>query len=187
MLVRKNVAQDQGLPLPDASIVTSLLANLASNPGLQALGDTIDHIYDVAIAFADELSDEQRAGLVKSESGRLQDHRIAFLLGYTPPTEAWLGLVTTQNTSNGQSGNSSTNRSSFNPHSPAGSRPSPGQPQRAPMPTHQRQGQNQAQQKQFNPPIHYPVKPWELLPDQGNPGGANDTAISLSLYGARKA
>jgi hypothetical protein len=41
--------------------------------------------------------------------------------------------------------------------------------------------------KQFGPPIPFQVKNWDLLPDQGSiAGSANDTAISLSLFGTRK-
>jgi hypothetical protein len=52
----------------------------------------------------------------------------------------------------------------------------------------QQQQTGSALGKSFGPVVAFPLKHWELLPDQGASGGAaNDTAISLALVGTRRA
>jgi mediator of RNA polymerase II transcription subunit 12 len=50
------------------------------------------------------------------------------------------------------------------------------------------QQQSGGASKGIGPAVPFPLKRWELLPDQGVSGGAaNDTAISLALVGTRRA
>lgn len=67
------------------------------------------------------------------------------------------------------------------------------------QPNQQQQAPNIKEKVQFNPPVPFPLRRWEILPDASGtgPGGGtaampgtardvNDTAISLTLFGARK-
>lgn len=160
-------------------------------PLLQERQETLDYVFDVSTLLADDLSDEQRFMFARFESQRLSEPRIFFLLGSSPPADGWLGLVTSQapvgvatSTSSsvgapGRAGHSQPIQGA----SPAWNGP---QPLPRPQPG-QRPAVGSNQQKLFNPPVQYPLKRWELLPDQGSTGAINDTAISLSLFGARKA
>lgn len=141
-------------------------------------------MFDVAACLSDELSDDARAQFSKTELHI--DPRISFLFGPTTVTDGWLGLVTSTHTLQHPGSISRPNTP------PARFGPGQQQPGSARMqqraPTHQRQASSSMQnsQKSFNPPVPFPLRRWELLPDQGNNASGNDTAISLSLFGARK-
>jgi hypothetical protein len=160
-------------------------------PQLQEHPETLEYVFDVSALLADDLSDEQRSIFARFESQRLSDPRIFFLLGSSPLADGWLGLVTSQNpvgaatSASGSVGTPGRTGQSqpVQGASPAWTGP---QPVTRPQPG-QRTAAGSSQQKLFNPPVQYPLKRWELLPDQGSTGAVNDTAISLSLFGARKA
>jgi hypothetical protein len=138
-------------------------------------------MFDVAMSFSDDISDDVRTHFLKTEP--LHDPRISFLFGPVAVTDGWLGLVTVNNAFQPPGSSSQPNTP------PARYGPGPPQPGSARMQqrasTPQRQSV-QTLQKSFNPPVPFPLRRWELLPDQGNNASGNDTAISLSLFGARK-
>ncbi|TID17547.1 Mediator of RNA polymerase II transcription subunit 12 [Venturia nashicola] len=170
----------------DSAPVLPVLFALLHSPWLEAYPMTAELVCDISAQFADDLPDEMRVHLLRSESLKYKyDARIAFLLGPVQQTEGWLGLVTTNTApSLAQPGTPTTSSARFGA----------GQPQlnaRAqlparPQPPSQRPGGQAGQQKSFNPPVPFPLRRWELLPDQGSTTGGNDTSISLSLFGARK-
>lgn len=170
----------------DSAPVLSVLFALLHHPWLEAYPMTAELVCDISAQFADDLPDEMRVHLLRSESLKYKhDTRIAFLLGPVQQTEGWLGLVTTNTApSIPQVGTPTTSAARFGA----------GQSQmnaRAQLPARhqpppQRQGGQTGQQKSLNPPVPFPLRRWELLPDQGSTTGGNDTSISLSLFGARK-
>jgi hypothetical protein len=178
-------------------------------PQLQLFQDTMDFVFDTATMLVDDFSDEQRAFLSRSDCWRTSDSRLAFLQGPTGSSnlDSWLGLVLSQqptpsNTNSSASAPSSQSNIGRNalPQTPS-SQPSPRAQQapqngRTPAPQHgssntmrQMPGQqsNANAAKSFLPPTQFTLKYWELLPDQGNTGAVNDTAISLAMFGTKKA
>jgi mediator of RNA polymerase II transcription subunit 12 len=170
----------------DSAPVLSILFALLYNHLMEAYPATAEFVCDVAAQFADDLPDDMRVHLLRSEMHKHRDDaRIVFLLGPTPQTEGWLGLVTTNTSPPTMPPISAptTSTTRFGPsQQQMGARAQlPARPQPP-----QRPGASAGQQKSFNPPVPFPLRQWELLPDQGSTTGGNDTSISLSLFGARK-
>ena len=177
------------------------LALLLNHPKLQYSPTTLEYLFDVAAYFSDDLMDEQRVQISRSEFVTSNDRTINFLFGSTQSPDAWLGLVT----SNIVPSVPPTPSSATSMASPLPPRPGPNQLARQPSnlqsrtgtPAQQRPGGGPPlQQKTFNPPVPYPLRRWEII-DLGGPQNpnaalqpnglaANDTAISLTLFGARK-
>jgi mediator of RNA polymerase II transcription subunit 12 len=162
------------------------LCILITESQLETFQSTSEFIFDVAAYLSDDLSDDLRAHFLKSECQRRNDDpRISFLFGPNQVTDGWVGLVTT-NHSTSSSGPISR------PNTPP-ARFGPGQQQLSGMRAQQRPPAPQRQAnpmpnppKSFNAPVPFTLRRWELLPEQGNNSSGNDTAISLSLFGARK-
>lgn len=182
--VRKTMSEGhQSTPL-DQSLLSTLCAVVVL-PQLQGRPETLEYAFDVSALLSDDFTDDQHLAFAKFEAQRLADPRVFFLLGSSPSSDGWLGLVTSQAvagttasaSSVGTPGRIAYGQQASSSTPAPGARPQPGQ----------RASAGSSQQKQFNPPVQYPLKRWELLPDQGNTGAVNDTAISLSLFGARKA
>jgi len=178
-------------------------------PHLQLFQDTVDFIFDTAAMLVDDFTDEQRAVMNRLDSWRTSDPRLSFLQGSPGASalDAWLGLVLTQQPASSNStalasapsSQSNMARSTI-PQTPS-SQPSPRPPQvsqngRAPTTQHGsstaarpmlgQQGVPNAP-KSFQLPAQFPLKYWELLPDQGSTGAPNDTAISLAMFNTKKA
>lgn len=172
----------------DSAPVVSVLFALLHHPWLEEYPMTAELVCDISAQFADDLTDEMRVHLLRSELLKYKDDtRIAFLLGPVQQTEGgWLGLVTTNITPPPipRAGTPTTSAARFGAGQPQMS--ARAQHPARPQPPSQRSGTQAGQQKSFNPPVPYPLRRWELLPDQGSTTGGNDTSISLSLFGARK-
>jgi mediator of RNA polymerase II transcription subunit 12 len=162
------------------------LCALITEPQLETFTSIGELIFDVAAYLSDDIPDDLRTHFTKSEFHRHSDDaRITFLFGPIQTADSWVGLVT-------------TNHSILPPGSVSG----PNTPPARFGPGQQHQGSARAQQrppvlqrpaspmpnsqKTFNPPVPFPLRQWELLPEQGNNSSGNDTAISLALFGARK-
>jgi mediator of RNA polymerase II transcription subunit 12, fungi type len=200
-ILHKPACPPQSKPLHELVPFISILVLLLNHTKLQSSPETLEYIFDVAAYFSDDLSDDQRNHLGKAEFQKTSDPRISFLFGSSQSPDAWLGLVT-------------SNSNPLLPLAPSASAgapqpvpPRPGPPQMSrqgsmhqpmrPGTPMQQQRISQAAQpaKTFNPPVPYQLKRWEILPDQGgsananaqhSSGPANDTSISLTLFGARK-
>ena len=161
------------------------LCTLLTLPQLESFRSVGEFIFDVASHLADDLPDDLRTHFLKTETQRNNDDpRISFLFGPVPSTDGWVGLVTSNNT--------------FPPPGPISRPTTPpsrfgsGQQQQGSTRPQQRPSAPQRQptlpitQKNFNAPVPFPLRRWELLPDQGNNTSGNDTAISLALFAARR-
>jgi mediator of RNA polymerase II transcription subunit 12 len=162
------------------------LCTLITDSQLETFRSTSEFIFDVAAYLSDDLSDDLRMHFLKSEPQRRNDDpRMTFLFGPNQVTDGWVGLVTTNHSMqpSGPTSRPDTPPARFGPGQQqfGGARAQ----QRPPAP--QRQATPMANPpKSFNAPVPFPLRQWELLPEQGNNSSANDTAISLSLFGARK-
>jgi hypothetical protein len=166
--------------------------------------DLLQYIIDVMALCADTLTDEQRLSFTKADSSRSSDPLLAYILG-APGTHGydnWLGLISSlqQSTSSqaatpvsSQSAQPTASQGQTRPGGPQTPRPAPGS--QTPQSASQAQqrpgitrpaGSQQQTNKTMGPPIPFHLKPWEMLPDQGNVAAINDTAINLALFGARK-
>ncbi|KAF2400311.1 hypothetical protein EJ06DRAFT_582173 [Trichodelitschia bisporula] len=161
----------------------STLCSLLTNPELQRFPSTVERVFDVASYFSDDLPDNLRMSLAKIEGTKhCNDPRIAFLFGSAQNPDDWLGLITSATGYASSAGPSAA-------LVPAARTPTGQLQQRqqqilrtAPA---QRPGASPSQMH-FNPPVPFPLRRWELLPDQSNNTSGNDTPISLSLFKARK-
>jgi hypothetical protein len=160
-------------------------------------------LVDVAALCIDSLSDEQRMSFAKADLSRSSDSLLIYLLDV--PTnfgcDGWLGLVMSvaqQTSSQAHNGTPISSQSltqsqgqvragpARSPGTPQSSQSTQPQPQRGPIMGARQSGGGQPGGKAMAPPIPFPIKPWEMLPDQGNAAAVNDTAISLALFSARK-
>lgn len=159
------------------------LCALFTQPQLEPLHTTCEYMFDVAIYLTDDISDDLRTHISYAEPQGHNDPRISFLFGPNTATDGWLGLVTSNNAVQppGSISRPNTPPARFGPGQQQAGR----MQQRTPAPQRQTSSVQHAQ-KNFNLPVPYPLRRWELLPDQGNNASSNDTAISLSLFGARK-
>jgi mediator of RNA polymerase II transcription subunit 12 len=188
LVVRKLSSEGQRIAPADAASLLPIFFSILTQSILGASRSTTELLYDMASCLSDDLSDEYRGMLIRTEMPKYpNDPRISFILGPPSSTDAWLGLVTT----NQLAPPSTPAPATPVPQTPAArfgnqqqGNPRFQQPVRPPTP--QRPSSTSTQQKSFNPPVPFPLRRWELLPDQGSSTTANDTAISLSLVGARK-
>ena len=166
LLAVRKTSDAQKISSADIASILPLLFSILTQSGIEEFRTTSELLFDTAAYLSDDLSDEYRAHLIRSELAKYPDDpRISYILGPGPMTDSWLGLVTTNQTG------------ASTPAARLGARPA----------TPQRASGTPSQPKNFNPPIPFPLRRWELLPDQGSNTTANDTAISLCLVGARKA
>jgi len=178
---------------------SSLLSLLACTP-LQQYQSSYELLYDVVLMLYDELTDEQKMFLPKFEGP--SNAPVNFLQSPSGARsfDGWLGLVMPQITqpnasafSTPSSQTSSQRQGLHGPNSPSVRQATQAQvtargAQQATAGASRQSGGNAVSApKLFMPPVQYPLKYWELLPDQGSNGTANDTAISLGLFGTRKA
>lgn len=167
----------------------------------------MQYLVDVAAVSIDSLTDEQRLSFAKADPSRSSDPLLIYLLDV--PTnigcEAWLSLVMSaaqqasghaqigtpissqqsQSQSQGQVRAGAT-RSPAAAGTPQSSQSTQPQPPRGPLIGPRQTGSGQPGIKAMTTPIPFPLKPWEMLPDQGNAAAINDTAISLALFSARR-
>ncbi|QDS67747.1 hypothetical protein FKW77_006110 [Venturia effusa] len=187
LVVHKKAGIAAKTSIADSAPTLCILFALLHHPWLELYPMTAELVCDVSAQFTDDLTDEMRVHLLRSETLKYKDDaRMTFLLGPVQQTEGWLGLVTTNTTpsSISQASTPTTSAARFGAGQPqTGAR---GQLPARPQPPSQRPGAQAGQQKSFNPPVPFPLRRWELLPDQGSTTGGNDTSISLSLFGARK-
>jgi hypothetical protein len=173
---------------PSALDLLITLTTLLSRRTLGILPATRTFLLDVAALCIDTLSDEQRIAFAKADPLRTSDPLLAFLLGHPAPTgpDAWLGLVLSAQLPAPPTTPSSSQQSQGRP--PSAIPPNTPRPSVLPStpPPMARRGQGKA----MAPPVPFPLKAWEMLPDPGNVGSSaaavNDTAVSLALFGARK-
>lgn len=200
LVVRKYASEgSKSASAADVSSLLPILFAIFSSQALTTSRSTLEFLYDTVSYLSDDLTDESRAGLAKSEGGRWPgDARVTFILGTSgTATDAWLGLVTSlqvpsANTQLPSATPTMTPQQAQNRF--GGPRPSALHPgARPPMPGMQRSPSGlgvlmQGVQKQFNAPVPYHLRRWEMLQDPGSNamGMANDTAISLGLLGARR-
>jgi mediator of RNA polymerase II transcription subunit 12 len=101
LLVRKlaSSSSSSGSHSDVASLLPIMLQVFAS-PALVTSRSTIEFLYDTTAYISDELTDEARVALAKSEGSKCpSDTRISFILGTQSGTlDAWLGLVTSNQT-----------------------------------------------------------------------------------------
>jgi hypothetical protein len=158
-----------------------------------------------------------RAVSQATEALRPLDARVAYLFGAPATRDGWLRVVLSSPSSSlpptaagGPAAGSPGVMGAPALVSPGGARAAMGGTPQTPRPMQQQQQQQrvgggaagpqspsvrvgaqqlpQAGGRSFGPAVAFPLKHWELLPDQGASGGAaNDTAISLALVGMRRA
>jgi mediator of RNA polymerase II transcription subunit 12 len=179
----------------------AVVCSALTNPTLKSFPEILQQLIDIAALTIDSLADEQRVMFTKMDYSRSSDPFLAYMLGIasTRATETWLGLVTSyiqQASTQSQAGTpvSSQQSQSQGVVRPGATRPGvtsqtsqSSQQQRSSTAGSRTGGVTpQALNKAMAPPVPFPLKPWEMLPDQSNVAAANDTAISLALFGARK-
>ncbi|KAF2427586.1 hypothetical protein EJ08DRAFT_637336 [Tothia fuscella] len=169
----------------EQAAVLHTLCALFTHPHLESVYSTCEYMFDVATYLSDDLPDDTRSNLSKTER---KDPRISFLFDSITPTDGWLGLVISNHNVLQPPGsisgpNTPPARFGTGQQQAVGARM---QQQRAPALQWHTSGSQHNSQKSFHPPVPFPLRRWELLPDHGNNTTANDTALSLSLFGARK-
>ncbi|KAF1814483.1 hypothetical protein P152DRAFT_275107 [Eremomyces bilateralis CBS 781.70] len=179
--------------LPDVPGFLCVLCALISHPVLNHCTATSQLLFDVAAIFADDITDEQRLAVAKLDGSRQYgDPRIVSLFGPQSSTDTWPGLYV-----------------GHEPLNPSGCGTQPFLPFQALQPQHSnlaslpRTPVTAAQQVSTArsssmqriassqsmagiPPVPFHIRRWELLPDVGTNVNANDTALSLTLFGARR-
>jgi mediator of RNA polymerase II transcription subunit 12 len=207
LLVVRKLASDNSASstaAADVSSILPILLSVFSSPALSTSRGTVEFLYDTAAYLSDDLTDEARSAMMKNEGNRwTSDARITFILG-TPSAaaDAWLGLVTS-NQVPGTPVMTTPGQSQASPARFGPPQPQSRFPQQTPRQTPQQSAAMQRmaagpngplsgaamgivpQAKSFNAPVPFHLRRWEMLPDQGS-NAANDTAISLSLLGARR-
>jgi mediator of RNA polymerase II transcription subunit 12 len=187
----------------DVASILPILLSIFNSPALGTSRSTIEFLYDTAAYLSDDLTDEARSALIKNEGNKYPtDARITFILGSHPPSpDAWLGLVTTTTTSHQMpSTQSPVQPPRFQPPQQQNRFPQQGtRMQQTPAMQRMNSGPTgaamglgmgivpppQQMAKSFNAPVPFHVRRWEMLQDTGS-SAMNDTAISLSLLGARR-
>ena len=185
----------------------SALCSLLTHPTLQRHSDLTERVFDVICTFSDDITDDTRSLLAKSEMARGQlDLRIMFLFGSGLAADNWLGLTTmVKNQAAASASQSMPAVPQAAPTPPGRVSPFPSHPSAAvnfarhqqqqhlqqhsmqrPGATPLPQRQQLQQRPEMTKPIPFPLRRWEILPDPTSNAGGNDTAISLSLFGARK-
>ena len=206
--LRKPSVTEHSKPSPETGPFLTTLAVLLNHPRLQSSFPTLEYIFDVAAYFADNLTDDQR-GHIRNDLHKSPDPRLNFLFGASQSADAWLGLATSINPPPGNqpaSASQPTQPSARPPHlSRQSSTPQPIRPGTPSSSQQQQQRTNSSsaqQAKTFNPPVPYPLRRWEIIDlggsshsanaaqqqqqQQSITQAANDTAISLTLFGARR-
>jgi hypothetical protein len=167
-------------------IICSILAQqtLSYSPGSR------EYLTDVATLIVDSIPEDQRVVSIKPDILRSSIPAISNLLGsnLTQNHDLWLGLASQQLLTP-----SSQSQQQPQPHARAGATRPPTTPISSqqsistprPLLGHHKTA-SLPQNKAPSTILPYSLKPWEMLPDQGNSASANDTAISLMLFNARK-
>lgn len=135
------------------------LTFLLIHPALKTNTSVTSRLHDTLLVLSDSLSEESRANCIRTlRDYKIRDPRVCFVFGYSEHTDdEWLGAVTNPST-----------RSDSRPAGLAGlAGPSSDQMLRVMQP--------------------YPVRRWEMMQDATPLMGVNDTSLSLTLFGARKA
>lgn len=207
LIIRKLASEGtKTITTSDISSTLPVLLAILPSPALAISRATAEFLYDTAATLSDDLTDEARAALLRSEIAKTNsgyaslDKRIAFILGSAAQNpDAWLGLVASAHPP--QQPATTTSPAAMAPvltpqqaQARFGTpRPFPQQQgQRPPLPGLQRTGSGLVPSaanagKTFNAPVPFHLRRWELLPETGSSGGmANDTAIGLGLVGARR-
>jgi hypothetical protein len=198
------------------SSALDLLALIFTIIGTRQLPEISQYLIALVVRSIDTLSVDQRLSFAKADSTRMSDSLLTYLLGVPTNAayDTWLGLVMSatqqQQSSSTQSQPMTTPASSA--QSQTQSQLRTGSVPRTPLPAGGTQHSTQSTQpvssqqrggllsnrpgatvaqssnnKVMAPPVPFPLKPWEMLPDQGGITAVNDTAINLTLFSARKA
>jgi len=138
------------------------------------------HLTDSRVGLSDDVSTHITTLISRQPN---IDPRLSFVFGVTPPPDSWLGIVTMQQPQ-------SAVPAALRPAQQKPTQPLPPRPQAQPQRTQSgfwsNPGVTQTQQKapevKEMRPIPFPLRRWEILPE----AGANDTALALTLFGARK-
>ncbi|KAL1640553.1 RNA polymerase II mediator complex subunit [Diplodia intermedia] len=183
------------------------------HPELQPYPNTTEYVLDVAASLSDDLPEDARIQLLKHEANKpVHDPRIIFILGF-PSTmqDSWLGLITpTQSPASGSANTPNQSTVSNAANTAAASRSTAAQhqhqgfwqPQVQRTPAQQQRlgaagaagagvvtnvsGAGPAPPVEYSKPVPFQLRRWEILPDSTSGSGPNDTALSLTLFDAKK-
>lgn len=213
IVVHKSICQSGKANTSHQASLLWTLRTFLLHPELQPYTQTTEYILDVAASLSDDLPEDARAQLLKYESSKpTHDPRIAFILGLpTTIPDAWLGLTTpTQPQPSSSTSNPAFSTATNHASAAAAARGT------APQHQHQGFWQAQAQRTQaqqqrfgaagggavnnaggalpntttapveYGKPMPFQLRRWEILPDSTSGSGPNDTALSLTLFDAKK-
>ncbi|KAH7057369.1 hypothetical protein B0J12DRAFT_775176 [Macrophomina phaseolina] len=209
IVLHKSICQPSKASTSHQASLLWTLRTFLLHPELQSFPQTTEYILDVAASLSDDLPEEARAQLLRYESTKAtHDPRVAFLLGLPAAIQdSWLGLITPIQP---QSTGNTTSSASNNPASAAAAaRGTAAQHQhqgfwQAQAQRTQAQQQrlgaagtgaaaqaggmnsNSTQPVEYGKPVPYHLRRWEILPDSTSGSGPNDTALSLTLFDAKK-
>ncbi|KIW04138.1 uncharacterized protein PV09_04946 [Verruconis gallopava] len=190
LVVRKLTSESSKSSPADVASLLPILFSVFTHAALSSSRSTTEFLYDTTAYISDELTDEYRNVLIRSEIPKYpNERRVSFILAPPPSVDAWLGLVTTRQQPQTPSTPTTTTIQQAPPARFGAQQGSPRLPLQIPRPpTPQRQSTTATAQpqKSFNAPVPFHLRRWELLPDPGSSTTANDTSISLSLMGARR-
>ncbi|KAL1630598.1 RNA polymerase II mediator complex subunit [Diplodia seriata] len=183
------------------------------HPELQPYPNTTEYVLDVAASLSDDLPEDARIQLLRHEANKpVHDPRIIFILGF-PSTmqDSWLGLITpTQSPASGSANTPNQSTVGNAANTAAASRSTAAQhqhqgfwqPQVQRTPAQQQRlgaagaagagvvtnmsGAGPAPPVEYSKPVPFQLRRWEILPDSTSGSGPNDTALSLTLFDAKK-
>ena len=175
------------------------LCSLLQNPRLhhQHPTSTLEFLFDVASFLADSLPDTALATVARGLPGAARDSRLVSILALNLTTYTWLALAT--HPASTPAGASQQQRLLAKQTSSASS--ARGGPPQGQAPTSAASSPSSSQQQPASKAslalmrgsaadsretklVPFPLRVWEIIPSVG---GENDTSLSLSLFGARKA
>ena len=162
IIIHQNKLRQPNLPsiiLPQILIDLSLLI---VNPALHSYPTLATDIFDTIAILSDGLSIEARSLCIRTlrDQHQIRDPRLQFLIGYSQHADGdGLHLVTT-NTFSSSSTTSAANNNNLH---------------------------NINRNSTTTNSIPFPLRRWEMVQDATPVVGENDTSLSLSLFGTRKA
>lgn len=203
IVVHKSICQPGKAHTSHQASLLWTLRTFLLHQDLQPFSQTTEYILDVATSLSDDLPDEARAQLLKYEAAKsTHDPRVVFILGLPAAIQdSWLGLITpTQpqpSGSNPPASAAAAARGTAAQHQHQGFWQAQAQRTQAQQ---QRLGATSAgaaahtgtvsggsaQPVEYGKPVPYHPRRWEILPDSTSGSGPNDTALSLTLFDAKK-
>lgn len=164
------------------------LCALLVQPRLQSQLETLEYLFDVASALADNIPEIGLQMLAKANATHAKDPRLASILGNASTPDGWLALVSHPQPQGSQQQRALMKQSGTNQQQQQQS-----QLQGRSVPASPLQGSS------FHPKapvgrlvvgetktVPFPLRRWEIMSDATPMVGDNDTSLSLSLFGARK-